>query len=64
MRTALEIAFILSAYVVFDASLSFFGVTASVRRLAALALISAITAIYLRIKKSKPKRFFELWGIK
>lgn len=64
MRTALEIAFILSAYVVFDASLSFLGAPAAVRRLLALALAALITAIYLRIKKSKPKHFFELWGIK
>jgi membrane protease YdiL (CAAX protease family) len=64
MRTALEIAFILSAYVVFDASLLFLGVPAAVRRLVALALAALITAIYLRSKKSKPKQFFDAWGIK
>jgi membrane protease YdiL (CAAX protease family) len=64
MRTALEIAFTLSAYVVFDTSLSFFGVPAAVRRLAFLALAALITAIYLRSRKKKPSQFFDAWGIK
>lgn len=64
MRAALEVLFALSTYVVFDASLAAFGVVAPARRLTALALLWLITAIYLIVKKSKPKRFFELWGIK
>jgi membrane protease YdiL (CAAX protease family) len=64
MRTALEIAFTLSAYVVFDTSLAFFGVPAIVRRLAFLALAALITAIYLRSRKKKPSEFLDAWGIK
>ena len=64
MKTALEIAFILSAYVVFDASLSFFCVPAAVRRLVALALAALFTAIYLRYQKKKPSEFLDAWGIK
>lgn len=69
MRAAFEIIFIFSAYVVFDTSLSFFGASATVCRLASLMLAAAISAIYLLFKSKKnikdaAKSFLLTWEIK